>query len=152
MALPYDSPDAPGETTLGLLRRHSVSAAVIAVVLAATVGGFAYVGGFVSPGRLSSGRMADALEATGGGAHVGFRRAHAKGICIAGTFTGSAAARGLSRAAVFGGDAVPVTGRFAEPSTGWRRRMADGDERYARPARVDARSVLRKRGRLDPRS
>lgn len=114
MALPDDSPDAPGETTLGLVRRHPVSAAAIAVVLAATVGGFAYVGGFVSPGRLSSDRIANALEATGGGAHVGFRRAHAKGICIAGTFTGSAAARGLSRAAVFGGGAVPVTGRFAE--------------------------------------
>lgn len=114
MARPDDPSDTQGETTLGLLRRNPVPAAAIAVVLAASVGGIAYVGGFLSPGRLSSDRIANALEATGGGAHAGFRRAHAKGICIAGTFTGSAAARDLSSATVFGGAAVPVTGRFAE--------------------------------------
>ena len=114
MTRPDDSPDAPTETTLDHLRRHPVSAAMIGVVLAATVGGFVYVGGFLTPDRLSSERVADAIETTGGGAHAGFRRAHAKGICIAGTFTGSAAARAVSRAAVFAGGAVPVTGRFAE--------------------------------------
>lgn len=113
--LPSDDPPvAPGESTTTLLRRNPVAAVAIAVVLAASAGGFAYVGGLFSPGRLSATRVADAIETTGGGAHVGFRRAHAKGICIAGSFTGSAAARGLSRAAVFDGAAVPVTGRFAE--------------------------------------
>ncbi|MGY2733092.1 catalase family peroxidase [Sphingomonas sp. UYP23] len=109
---PEDRP--PGESTLALLRRHSGAALGIAVVLAATVGGFAYVGGFLTPDRLGADKIANALEATGGGAHAGFRRAHAKGICIAGTFTGSAAARGLSSASVFDGRPVPVTGRFAE--------------------------------------
>ena len=104
----------PGESTLALLRRHAGAAVGIAVVLAATVGGFAYVGGFLTPDRLGADKIANALEATGGGAHAGFRRAHAKGICIAGTFTGTAAARGLSSAGVFDGRPVPVTGRFAE--------------------------------------
>lgn len=111
-------PDEPSptasDTTLDLLRRRPVQAGAIAFVLAAAVGSFAYVGGFVGPTRLSANRVADALEKTGGGAHAGFRRAHAKGICIAGTFTASAGARSVSSATVFAGAAVPVTGRFAE--------------------------------------
>ncbi len=112
-AVPDGEPDA-APSTLALLRRHSGAVAGIAVVLAATVGGFAYVGGFLTPDRLGADKIANALEATGGGAHEGFRRAHAKGICIAGTFTGSVAARGLSSASVFDGKPVPVAGRFAE--------------------------------------
>lgn len=114
MAQPDDLVATDSPTTLTMLRRHPVAVAGIGAVLAATVGVFAYVGGFVSPERLSSDKIANALEATGGGAHHGFRRAHAKGICIAGTFTGSAAARDISTAKVFGGAAVPVTGRLAE--------------------------------------
>lgn len=57
--------------------------------------------------------MTDEIETGGGGPHAGFRRAHAKGICIAGFFVGSAAGRALSTAAVFKGDVVSVTGRFA---------------------------------------
>lgn len=114
MATPDQPATTHDTTTWSLLRRHPITVAAIGIVLAATAGGFAYVGGFLTPNRLGADRIADALEATGGGAHEGFRRAHAKGICIAGTFTASAAARGLSHAAVFAGSAVPVTGRLAE--------------------------------------
>lgn len=107
-------PVAPAPDTLTLLRARPAEAAGIALVLALCVGAFAYAGGFLSPHRLSSNRIANALEASGGGAHAGFRRAHAKGICIAGSFVGSAGARAVSSAALFGGGAVPVTGRFAE--------------------------------------
>ncbi|WP_088183908.1 catalase family peroxidase [Sphingobium sp. Z007] len=85
----------------------------IGVLLAATTGLFLYTGGFLTSARLSGARMTDQIETSGGGAHAGFRRAHAKGICIAGSFVGTAAGRALSKAAVFQGSIVPVTGRFA---------------------------------------
>jgi catalase len=104
----------PTPDTVDLLKRNLPQAAFIGLVLAAAIGAFAYVGGFLSPHRLSANRLTDAIEASGGGPSPGFRRAHAKGICVAGTFIGTAEARALSSAAVFLGDAVPVTGRFAE--------------------------------------
>lgn len=116
---PADDPsrDAPvRDDTLALVRRHPLAMGAIALTLAGCVGAFGYVGGFFTPSRLSSDRFADALEANGGGAHAGFRRVHAKGICLSGRFTGSAAARQLSSATVFSGAPVRVTGRFAEAS------------------------------------
>jgi len=47
------------------------------------------------------------------GAHDGFRRLHAKGWLYRGTFTATPAAMSLTRAAVFGGDPVPVVARFS---------------------------------------
>jgi len=104
----------PAADTVTLLRRRPVQAAGIAVVLAGVAGAFLYVGGYLTPGRLGSDRILNAMEANAGGAHAGYRRAHAKGICIAGSFTGDPAGAALSRAAVFGGGAIPVTGRLAE--------------------------------------
>jgi catalase len=98
--------------TIDLLRQNPGRVIFIAVVLAAAICAFAYAGGLFSPHRISANRMIAAIEASGGGAHEGFRRAHAKGICIAGTFLAGAEAKTLSRAAVFSGDVVPVTGRF----------------------------------------
>ena len=114
-----DGPDRPGDDapppgTLALLRRRPAQALGIGVILAAAIGAFGYVAGAFTPDRLGPDRVTDAIEGTGGGPHPGFRRAHAKGICIAGHFTGSPAGRTLSRAAVFRGGPVPVTGRFAE--------------------------------------
>jgi catalase len=106
-------PHRPSPSTFALLRSRPLHAIGIGAILAATVGAFAYVGGFFTPERLSASRMIDAINGTGGGAHAGFRRAHAKGICIGGAFVGSAAGRAISKAAVFQGAAVPVTGRFA---------------------------------------
>jgi catalase len=103
--------------TIDLLKQNPGRLIFIVVVLAATICAFAYAGGFFSPQRISANRMIDAIEASGGGAHEGFRRAHAKGICVAGTFLASAEAKTLSRAAVFLGDVVPVTGRFAEAAS-----------------------------------
>jgi catalase len=99
---------------LDLLRRNPIQAAAIAIVLAIVIGVFAYAAGYLTPHRLSASRMVDAIEASGGGSHEGFRRAHAKGICITGTFLATPGARSLSSAAVFAGLPVPVTGRFAE--------------------------------------
>jgi catalase len=100
--------------TLALLRRNPGGFAVIVVSLAGVTVLFAYVGGFITPHRLSPERFTDALERSAGGPTLGFRRAHSKGICISGSFVGSAEARGLSTASAFLGDPVRVTGRFAE--------------------------------------
>jgi catalase len=106
--------ESPAPGTATLLRQNPARALVIVIVLAVTAGAFAYVGGFLTPGRLDADRFADAMEASAGGPHPGFRRAHAKGICIAGSFIGAAPGRAISRAAVFDGAAIPVTGRLAE--------------------------------------
>jgi catalase len=57
----------------------------------------------------------DAINRNYGGNHT-HRAAHAKGFCVEGTFTGSAAAAGLTRAAHFRGAAIPVTVRFSNGS------------------------------------
>ncbi len=107
------APDLPDTATL--LRRNPIRLLAIGLVLAATAASFAYVGGFLTPQRLSPNHFIDAMETAAGGPHAGFRRAHAKGICIAGHFVGSTQARGLSSAAVFAsGQSVSVSGRFAE--------------------------------------
>jgi catalase len=47
------------------------------------------------------------------GTHAGFRRNHAKGVCVTGWFESSGQATALSKAAVFRPGRVPVVGRFA---------------------------------------
>jgi len=51
------------------------------------------------------------------GAHPGMRANHAKGVVVEGSFVPSAAAAGLSKAALFAGPAIPITVRFSD-STG----------------------------------
>jgi catalase len=58
-------------------------------------------------------QIADAMVQVNGGIHPGFRFNHAKGIVVSGSFTPTAQARSLSRAAHFAGPAVPVTVRFS---------------------------------------
>ena len=57
-------------------------------------------------------QLVDAI-ASAGGSFPGHRAAHAKGVVLAGTFTPSAEAAALTRAAHFAGDPVPVTVRFS---------------------------------------
>jgi catalase len=58
-------------------------------------------------------QIADVVVQLNGGVHTGFRFMHAKGIVTSGTFTPTAEAKTLSRAAHFRGPAVPVTVRFS---------------------------------------
>lgn len=85
-------------------------------VIGAIVGGiivcFSYVGGVFSPGRLTQARMIDAFEAVNG-AHPGFRRNHAKGVCVTGYFDANGNGARLSRAVVFQQGRVPIVGRFS---------------------------------------
>jgi catalase len=84
----------------------------IGIVMLCVAGAFAYVGGWLSPGRLTQGRIMTAFQEANG-FHPGFRRNHAKGVCVTGWFESSGEAAALSKAAVFKRGHVPVVGRFA---------------------------------------
>jgi catalase len=84
----------------------------IGAVMLSVAGAFAYVGGWLSPARLTQDRMMAAFQHANG-IHAGFRRNHAKGVCVTGWFESSGQAAALSKAAVFRPGRVPVVGRFA---------------------------------------
>jgi catalase len=59
------------------------------------------------------------------GKHPGIRANHAKGLVVEGTFTASPGAKALSKAGMFNGTTIKVTGRYSD-STGLPD-IADGD-------------------------
>src|SRR6266581_4415592 len=85
---------------------------VIGAVLAAAALGFGYVGGWLSPHRLSPALMIDAFQEANG-SHPGFRRNHAKGLCVTGYFESNGLGTRLSRTVAFAPGRVAVVGRFA---------------------------------------
>ena len=93
------------------LRSHLGSFALIAVIIAAIAGAFAYTAGFLSPGRLTPQKLVAAF-APPGGPGLGHRRNHAKGICFTGVFESNGNGAELSRAQVFTRGQYPVLGRF----------------------------------------
>lgn len=86
----------------------------IAAVVGMIGAGFAWTAGWLTPARLSAPKIIDAFEANAG-IHAGYRRNHAKGLCVEGYFEGNGKALAVSRAAVFGPVRTPVTGRLAIP-------------------------------------
>ena len=86
--------------------------AVTGVATVCIAAGFAYVGGFLTPQRLTQARIIDRFEQFNG-IHPGFRRNHAKGVCIAGSFDSNGNGAALSKAVVFQRGSTPVIGRFA---------------------------------------
>jgi catalase len=86
--------------------------AAVGLILVAAAALFAYTGGWLSPERHTQDRFMAAFEAHDG-KHPGFRRNHAKGVCISGWFDAAAEAASLSRAAIFHLQRVPIVGRFA---------------------------------------
>lgn len=86
--------------------------ALIAGIIALVALAFAWVGGWLSPSRISGGAMADSLEYNAG-RHAGWRRAHAKGLCVSGHFDANGQGVALSRASVFRAGSYPVVGRFS---------------------------------------
>ncbi len=87
----------------------------IAAVLAVAVAAFAYVSGRLDPERLKPRDLVNALQ-TNNGVHPGYRRNHAKGVCVIGYFEGNGQLQGLSSSPVFAQGRTPVVGRFALPS------------------------------------
>lgn len=88
--------------------------AVIGVVLLVIVLALAYVGGWLTPNRLTAQRMVNQLQANAG-VFPGYRRNHAKGVCVAGYFDSNGQAQTYSVAQVFAPGRTPVVGRFAVP-------------------------------------
>jgi len=104
--------------------------ALIGFALAAVTGAFAYFGGWFSTDELTPGRFADRFEEVNG-LHPGFRRNHAKGLGVSGSFESNGNGVRLAKAAVFEPGRVPVIGRFS----------LDGGQPY-QPDRPDTRRGL----------
>src|SRR5260370_23685321 len=84
----------------------------ISVVLAGIAGLFVYAGGWLTPRTLSPASMIDTFEQVNG-RHPGFRRNHAKGVCVTGYFESNGHGVALSKASGFLPGRVPIIGRFA---------------------------------------
>ena len=95
-------------------RRIRLRFALIAAVLLMIVLAFGYVGGWLAPQRLTAQRLVNQLQANAG-VFSGYRRNHAKGVCVAGYFDSSGQAQAYSVAQVFAPGRTPVVGRFAIP-------------------------------------
>ena len=86
--------------------------ALIGVALAIVIGTFAYLGGWFTPNALTPVRFTDGFEEVNG-VHSGFRRNHARGVDVSGSFESNGNGDRLSKAAVFRPGRVPVLGRFS---------------------------------------
>ena len=86
----------------------SVTGAIVAGILLC----FAYTGGFLSPARLTQAGLIDTFEEVNG-IFPGFRRNHAKGVCVTGYFDSNGNGVKVSKAVVFESGRVPVIGRFS---------------------------------------
>jgi len=84
----------------------------VAIVVAAVVGTFLCLGGWFSPHKLTPSRLTDGFEQANG-IHSGFRRNHAKGVCVTGVFESNGRGVRLSKAEIFQSGRVPVIGRFS---------------------------------------
>ena len=93
-------------------RRRLLALAGIGAIALGSAGAFAWTAGWLGGDRLTAQRVVGAMEANGP-VHPGFRRNHAKGVCVAGTFRGTEQGRALSTAKAFSGVPQPVLGRFS---------------------------------------
>ena len=87
------------------------SLVLIGGIVAVSAAAFAYTAGFLSPHRLTPDKIVAAF-APPGGAVLGHRRNHAKGICFTGTFEANGNGAAVSRAKVLAKGSYPVIGRF----------------------------------------
>lgn len=88
---------------------------LIALIVVAIAAVFAWVGGWFGSRNLTPQKMMDFAESSGKQAS-GFRRAHSKGVCFAGTFVPDRDAARLSKARAFAQPAIEVIGRFSASS------------------------------------
>lgn len=91
--------------------------AAIAAIVGCAAAAFAWTAGWLTPKRLDAPHLIDTFE-TSYGIHPGYRRNHAKGVCVEGWFDSNGNGAQISRAAVFAPQArTPVIGRFAIPGS-----------------------------------
>ena len=111
---PHQEERPPAGNLLAILSkpRSMVMLAIIGAMLLCIVGSFAYVGGWLSPGVLTPQHFVNGFEEVNG-VHPGFRRNHAKGLCISGYFDSNGDGVRLSKASVFEPGRSAVIGRFS---------------------------------------
>jgi catalase len=118
---------APPHTPPRRIGAWSLIIGVVAIVAVA----FGYVGGWLAPLRLTPKKLVNQLQHDAG-TFAGYRRNHAKGVCVVGHFDSSGQAQTYSVAQVFAaGQHTPVVGRFAIP----------GGNPYAPDSSVPIRSM-----------
>jgi catalase len=83
--------------------------AAIAVVAGTLASAFAWTAGWLGSRTVSQALVGETPKPF----PPGFRRAHGKGICFAGTFTPNGSADSLSTSRLFSQQEVPVVGRFS---------------------------------------
>jgi catalase len=105
--------EKPDYSLSRLFEPHAIAKlAGIGAVVALFAGTFAWAGGWFSPVRLDQTRMINGFQVING-PHPGFRRNHAKGVCLSGWFDSNGKGARLSRARLFAPGRTPVFGRFA---------------------------------------
>ena len=106
--------------------------AIIALTLGVVAGSFAWVAGWIywpfAPPPLTAARMIDVFESTTR-KHPGFRRNHAKGLCVSGHFDSTGAGAQFSRASVFKPGSFPFIGRLSAPGSDPTQEDADAPVR-----------------------
>ena len=102
----------------------------IAGIVGAIALAFAWNGGWIGNKDLTPQAMVKTIESNGKPL-PGFRRAHSKGVCFAGTFTPTPAAAALSTARVFAQPSTAFIGRFSSP----------GNNPYAPDAKAPVRGM-----------
>ena len=115
-------PDSPA--------RRIGSWALIAAAVGVAAVAFGYVGGWLAPQRLTPERLVNQFQ-DNAGTFAGYRRNHAKGVCVTGYFDSNGRAQAYSMAQVFAPGRTPVVGRFAIP----------GSNPYAPDSSVPIRSM-----------
>ncbi|HRN60912.1 MAG TPA: catalase family peroxidase [Luteimonas sp.] len=85
---------------------------VVGIVPLLVAAAFGYAGGWLDPARLTPAVIVDDLQRNAG-LQPGYRRNHAKGVCVVGHFDSTGAAARHSRAALFAPGRTPLVGRFA---------------------------------------
>ncbi|WP_321842354.1 catalase family peroxidase [Paraburkholderia bannensis] len=90
--------------------------AAIAAVVGCTAAAFAWTAGWLTPRRVDAPHIVNTFESNFG-IHAGYRRNHAKGLCVEGEFESNGNGARVSRAAVFARGDTPVIGRFAIPGS-----------------------------------
>lgn len=88
-------------------RLCGVAAAIFIVGVA-----FVYLGGWLTPHKITPSRFVDEFQRSGG-LYPSFRRNHAKGVGFSGFFDSNGQGVRLSKAAVFAPGHIPVLGRFS---------------------------------------
>lgn len=110
--------------------RHASSWAIIASTVAVAALAIGYVGGWLAPHRLTPQKIVDQFQHNAG-TFAGYRRNHAKGVCVSGHFESNGHAQAWSDAQLFAPGNTPVVGRFAIP----------GSNPYAPDSSVPIRSM-----------